>query len=146
MYVWDASSPNSAGNPGLIYASFDYGDPVTVTATGGGTFNLVDIIATLSWYDGYPSDNITLTGAVSGGGSISDTLNLGQGLATYNLAGFSDLTSVTISPVASDSGYWLITSVSLPEGGASLFYLLLAGATTFGAILFRSRNRFASHA
>jgi hypothetical protein len=146
MYVWDTSSPNSAGNPGLIYASYYYGDPVTITATGGGTFNLVDIIATLSWYDGNPSDNITLTGAVSGGGSISDTLSLGQGLQTYNLPGFSNLTSVIISPVASNNGYWLITSVSLPEGGASLLYLLLAGATTFGAIFFRPRNSFTSRA
>jgi hypothetical protein len=34
--------------------------------------------------------------------------------------------------------------ISLPEGGASWLYLLLAGATTFGAIFFRSRNRFAN--
>jgi len=37
-----------------------------------------------------------------------------------------------------------LTVPSVPEGGASWLYLLLAGATTLGAIFFRSRNRFAS--
>jgi hypothetical protein len=35
---------------------------------------------------------------------------------------------------------------SVPEGGAFSLYLLLAGAACFGAIFFRSRNTFASHA
>jgi hypothetical protein len=32
---------------------------------------------------------------------------------------------------------WIVT----PEGGAAMMYLLLAGATCFGAMLFSSRNR-----
>ena len=72
-------------------------------------------------------------------------------LAPYNSLGFSDVTSVSISQLASGSGYWFISSltrdtVSAPEGGASLLYLLLAAGACFGAIFFRSRNRFASRA
>jgi hypothetical protein len=35
---------------------------------------------------------------------------------------------------------------SAPEGGASLLYLLIAGAACFGGIIFSSRNRLGSHA
>ena len=146
MAVWDNSSPNSGGNNGLIYA---FGSPIVVTQTGGGAFSLDSIDATISWYDGAGSDTITLVG--TGVTSGTDNLILGQGLAPYNSLGFSDVTSVSISQLASGSGYWFISSltrdtVSAPEGGASLLYLLLAAGACFGAIFFRSRNRFASRA
>jgi hypothetical protein len=35
-----------------------------------------------------------------------------------------------------------VIHVSAPEGGASLLYLLLAGAACFGAMLYSSRNQF----
>ena len=37
-------------------------------------------------------------------------------------------------------------NVAVPEGGAALLYLLLAGAACFGAMAFGSRNRLGSHA
>ena len=36
----------------------------------------------------------------------------------------------------------LVVRVSVPEGGKSLLYMLLAGAPCFGAMFFSSRNQF----
>jgi hypothetical protein len=128
MYVWDSSAPNSNGTPGLIYAFQDY---VAITATGGGAFTLDSLDATISFYDTNPSDTLTLKGLYSGGGSILDTLTLGQGLETYDLAGFSDVTEVDVSALTSGTGYWLIDNVNynggpvVPEPGT--FLLLGSG-------------------
>ncbi len=41
---------------------------------------------------------------------------------------------------------WAVMVVAVPEGGATLVYLLLAGATCFGAIFFRSKRQLRSSA
>ncbi len=140
MAVWDGNAWNSGGNPGLIYA---YGPPMTVTLTAGGPFNLDSLDATLSFYNSDPSDTMSLVGYLQGGGTVSQDLTLVQGLQNYDLVGFSDVTSVSIGDVPN---YWLISSVTystsstIPEGGASLLYLLLAGVSC-GTAVFVTRGR-----
>ena len=62
-----------------------------------------------------------------------------------SLALLACATAFAISPAAA----WAAPQpmiVSTPEGGATLPYVLLAGAACLGAIFFRSRYRFGSRA
>lgn len=60
----------------------------------------------------------------------------GSALATY-LAQFSNLWILTPSPNNGPQEIW----TSVPEGGAALLYLLLAGLACFGAMKFGSRSQ-----
>jgi hypothetical protein len=100
-----------------------------------------------------------LSGAIwyitSGGASAS--LDAGA-QADYNAvtAEFSGNIAAADTALYGDTNLWLYTptgpsglhssqefwSASVPEGGAALLYLLFAGASCFGAMLFSSRNRF----
>jgi PEP-CTERM motif len=110
MYVWDGSSPNGNGTPALIFAGFGTGSTMTITQTGGGTFNLTSVDMTISWYDGNPSEVVLVNG---------NPITLIQGLQNYNL-NLLGVTSVTFSDVSSGSGYWLMDNVvynATPEPG-----------------------------
>jgi len=101
MAVWCCNSPNGNGLPGLIMSNFNGGNTMTITLTGGGTFNLESVDMTLSWYDNNPSEVITANGI---------PITLVQGLQTYNL-NLDGVTSVVFTGVPSQSGYWFMTNV-----------------------------------
>ena len=110
MYIWDGGSPNGNGTPALIFAGFGTGATMTMSLTGGGTFNLSSVDMTISWYDGNPSEVVLVNG---------NPITLIQGLQTFNL-NLLGVTSVTFSDVASGSGYWLMDNVvynATPEPG-----------------------------
>lgn len=96
--IWDGSSPNSNGTNNLIFTDGFGGGNVTITRTGGGTFDLFSIDLVVSWYSGLANDTVLLNGVPQ---DITSTLT------TYvlNLTG---ITSFTISGLINDAnaGYW----------------------------------------
>ena len=131
MYVWDSSSPNSNGTNNNIFAGWSGGDTETITRTGGGAFNLNSLDMALSWYDGNPSETVTVNGA---------PLTITQALTTYNL-NLHNVSSVTISGVGSSSGYWLADNINyaaVPE--PATWAMTLLGFGVLGMAL-RSRRQ-----
>ncbi len=117
MGVWDSTNPNGNGTNSLILAGFNTGDYLSITKTGGGAFDLNSIDMSISWYDGNPSETITVNGSPIG---------LGQGIQTYAL-NLNNVTEVDISGVPSNSGYWLADNVEYdatptPIPGAALLF------------------------
>lgn len=93
-YVWTGDSPNSNGTNNLILG-FSPTGAITVTKMGGGSFTLKSFDMAISWYSGNTVDQISLNG---------NPLNISNVLTTYNV----NLTgsSVTLTGLASNSGYW----------------------------------------
>lgn len=106
LYVWDGSSPNSNGTNNLIFAGFDSRDYVRITKTGGGAFDLASIDLAISWYDSLLSETILINGS---------PLTITNTLTTYAL-GLNGVTSVDISGVPSNSGYWTADNITYRTG------------------------------
>jgi hypothetical protein len=97
--------------------------------------------------------DITTSGGVLGLDSKATSLvtALKTALGTDNstqaeayLGQYSDLWILTPNPnngSGNEPGQEMWTKECVPEGGTALLYLLLAGASCFGAMLFSSRNR-----
>lgn len=64
------------------------------------------------------------------------------------LAADTNLTLYTPSPLSASQEFWVDPkeTTTVPEGGAALLYLLLAGAACFGAMVLSPRKRFGSRA
>ncbi len=99
--------------------------------------------------DGYTLDAAAVTdiktalapfGAI-GGSSSAASLALGKDTSLWI---FTPNPAKGYNPVGGDGEpqeMW----TSVPEGGAAVTYLLLAGASCFGAMFYRSRNQFGKH-
>lgn len=99
-FVWTPGSGKADnGTQDLIYG---YGNVVTITKTGGGTFTLNQLDAGLSWYTGESSFTLTLNGM--------DTITLGNSFQTYFFSDLNNVTSVTLSGAPAD-GYLGIDNV-----------------------------------
>ena len=57
-----------------------------------------------------------------------------------NLSQYSNLWILTPTTLGTGQEQW----IEVPEGGAALLYLLLAGGVCFGAMFLKSRNGFAN--
>jgi hypothetical protein len=127
--------------------------------TGGGTelFNFPSPAGGSNWASGledavlFPNQDPQLNaqwGALTfaiGGFNTSTGQGPGAGLAIWsngpdNYGGFGGNWAFNVGSGAS------FTTTLVPEGGAALLYLLLAGAGCFFAIFFRSRNEVGSPA
>lgn len=99
--------------------------------------------------------DITTKGGISGLDSTATAL-----VAAVEAA-FGGNTSAAQKYLASLTNLWILTptpegpgepqemwteNLSMPEGGAALMYLLLAGLSCYGAMFFRRRNQFGSTA
>jgi hypothetical protein len=93
---------------GVNYLSVDgptLGQPVTVTLTEGGTFSLDSLQGSMVWNDsaaaaagGFPNAQLLhIVGNLSGGGTVTQDFELGLGFQTFNLSGFTNLTSAVFS-------------------------------------------------
>jgi PEP-CTERM motif len=135
MYVWDGSSPNSNGTNNNIFAGFNSGDVEIITKVAGGNFDLNSIDMAISWYDGNPTEAITVNGA---------PLTISQTLTTYNL-NLDNVTSVTISGVPSNGGYWsadnIVFNAGVPEPAP--WAMMILGVGSIGLAL-RHRQRGAA--
>jgi hypothetical protein len=67
---------------------------ISLAADGGLAFELLALDASSL---GNSSGQVTLTGTVSGGGSVQQVLNLNGALTTYNITGMDDLLALDIS-------------------------------------------------
>jgi hypothetical protein len=116
-----AAAPNSQAQVDLSSAIW--------YITSGGT----DVGGTYS-IDGYALDSNAET-------DVKNALAFGNSQAGLNaLAGDTNLWILTPNPnLGSNNPQEMWTEV--PEGGAALLYLLLAGAACFGALVFGSRNQ-----
>lgn len=98
--------------------------------------------------------DITTSGGISGLDAAASQLvallktNIGSSNASSILAGFTNLWILTPNPnigPGQEPGqeFWMQT---VPEGGAALLYLMLAGFSCFGAIFVRSRSQLRNRA
>jgi hypothetical protein len=132
-YVYSGISPNSNGTNNLIFGS-GTGDTESITKAGGGAFTLNSIQIAVSWYDPNSTDTITINGT---------PLTITTTLTTYNL-NLVGVTSVNISGVASDTGYWTADNIvynGVPE--LSTWAMMLAGFAGLGLAASR-HNRLRS--
>jgi hypothetical protein len=68
---------------------------ISLAGDGGEVFELLSLDAS-SLYD-LSSGQLTLTGMLSGGGSVQQVLNLNGALTTYNITGMTGLSALNIS-------------------------------------------------
>ena len=109
----------------------DFGGPNPVSVSvGGSTFDAVAPPYDAGW--------VLYSGTFSGSGSELLLFSVGD-IGTDQTSGLADV-SITAG-ASTPAGSSLLT---LSEGGASLLYLLLAGAVCFGTALFGRRYRLAN--
>ena len=130
-YVWDGNSPNSNGTNNLILG-FSPNDPVTITRTGGGLFNLASIDLAISWFSLASTANILVNG---------NPLAINQTLTTYAL-GLTNVSSVTITGIDTNDGYWTADNLqyrigAVPEPAT----LMLLGIAAAGGALRRRHQQ-----
>jgi hypothetical protein len=107
---WFIGDPDNAFYPdgvvngsNILVASGDRSGPASVvmTKTGGGTFDIFSLFAASS--NALIANTIDIIGTLSGGGSVSATIDVGGTFAASILSGFTDLTSVTFTSGQSGS-------------------------------------------
>jgi opacity protein-like surface antigen len=130
MYVWDGTNPNGNGTNANIFAGFNTPDYETITLAAGGAFDLNSLQLAISWYDPNPTEVILVNGNPL---TITDTLT------TYNL-NLDGVTSVTISGVPSDGGYWLADNINFDSSVPEPMTIALFGAGLLGLGALRRRK------
>jgi hypothetical protein len=134
--TWSGNPYSDNGTQSLIYA---FGS-MEMTKVGGGAFGVSQLDSGLTWFTSETSLSVTVTGALAGGGTVSDSYTIGDGFQTYSFSNLNNVTSLTFT--ASPDGYVAIDNIhAVPE--ASTWVMMLAG---FGALGFAGyrRNKTAS--
>jgi hypothetical protein len=113
---------------------------LTVTKTGGGTFNLTSFDAQNGTYNPFlgSTTSIVVTGNLVGGGTLNTILTVGDPLAAYTL-NWNNLTSVVFSEVGG-GGYTGFDNFNYRVGGVpepANWALLIAGFGLVGAAMRR---------
>jgi hypothetical protein len=145
----------SAQNYDFTFTGVNSGsDP---NASGIGTLTVVGGVVTglTGTFDGTFAMNLVAPGGYAG----NDNLFFAGGPPYFDFAGISFAANLVDYNLFYDNGSYILDSVtnpvgyaspstqinfSVPEGGSSLLYLLLAGGFCFGFMFFGSRNRVGS--
>ena len=145
--AYQVSTLGSISNP-ITDVLYGGANPPTYTDVGIAGYAEVAYLVNLM----FNTTNTTTQGLISEAiWSITDPVLSGTGSAAYlvtdavNYAGstsdslsqYSNLYILTPRTIGTGQEMW----IRVPEGGAALVYLLLAGASCFGAVYFNSRMR-----
>lgn len=112
---------------------------VTMTAVGGGAFSVSALDAGIYWI-GLGADTLVITGQLAGGGTVSQTLTIGESWQHYVLSGFDGVTSIVFQDGTSGAfgtvpGFGIdnldLSPSAVPE--ASNLALMAAGLALLGA-------------
>jgi hypothetical protein len=136
--TWNGN-PNGNGTTGFIFNDLGGSGSVLITRTGGGAFDLNSFEMGISWYSAATSTTVLLTANFDGGGSASQTLSLVNSLQLYSL-NLSNLSSVQISEMAANDGYWLLDNVVYDEIPEPSTFVLGASALALFALGIRRRQ------
>ena len=119
------------------------GDTYTLTVDIGDRADCCDYVGGANLTVGDNSYNASGTYALPGNFSVWTATFTG----TAADAGDPITINLTTAPGSEQGDFSDVTlTQSVPEGGAAWLYLLLAGAASFGAMLFASRSRLGSRA
>lgn len=122
---------------------------VVMSPVGGGTFSLSQIAAAV-YFTSAPPDTLILTGQLSGGGTVTQTLDTSTTWTTYVLSGFTNLTSLTFQD--GTSGDFLVApgfgidniNLGSPVPESSSWAMLLTGFAAFGLAGYRISRKTAA--
>ena len=116
---------------------------MTMAKVGGGTFDVSQFDAGLSYYTNETSFLATLTGHIFGGGTVTDTFTVGDGFATYAFGDLTDLTSLDWTAPA--DGYIAVDNIgtNIPGGvpEPATWSMMLLGVALIGGGLRVMRGR-----
>jgi len=114
------------------------------TTLGGITFSQADISAAIWYITGGPALSSLSATEVDLVNYVKSTLGINSmtdAQAEAYLARFGGLWIYTPDPNTHHGAQEMWSNTNVPEGGAALLYLLLAGAVCFGAMFFSPRKR-----
>jgi hypothetical protein len=119
----------TVSNSDPLFDGYYWVPTASASVTAGSVYTVVDQVNQNGWgYGPVPTNN----------------------WATFNYNDYiytSSLPATWTSPNTNGSGpAYYGGNVAIPEGGAAWLYLLVAGAASFGAMLFASRSRLGSRA
>ena len=142
QYSWANGQNSDNGTTYLIYSE----EPTVMTKVGGGTFDVGNLDAGLSFYTNTNGFSLNLTGTRADSSTVTASLTLDFFFQTYTLSGFNNLVSLSFSN--DPEGYIAIDNIN-GSGGTSpapepaSWALMLGGFGMVGGAL-RSRRRIAA--
>ncbi|HMI20647.1 MAG TPA: PEPxxWA-CTERM sorting domain-containing protein [Sphingomonas sp.] len=141
QYSWAHGQNSDNGTTYLIYSE----GPTVMTKIGGGTFDVSNLDAGLSFYADTNGFSLNLTGTRADSSTVTASLTLDFFFQTYTLSGFNNLVSLSFSN--DPEGYIALDNIN-GSGGTSpapepaSWALMLGGFGMVGGAL-RSRRKAA---
>jgi len=116
---------------------------VVMTKVGGGTFDVSSLDAAVYWIGA--SGTLELTGALSGGGTVTTSLNVGTPWQSFAV-GFTDLVSLKFQDSASGAfldapGFGIDNISTAPVPEPETYALMLLGLGALGVRRLAQRGR-----
>jgi hypothetical protein len=115
-----------------------------LSRTDGGAFSIASLDLGLADYTDNNAD-VTLTGTLSGGGTVSATFSLAKAFSSLTLSGFDNLSSLTFSQPTGTQGYIALDNIDYSAAGPggvpepANWMLMIGGFGIAGAAMRRRR-------
>lgn len=117
---------------------------ITMTKTGGGAFDFSSFLAAVDNPAAGSPGNLDLLADFFGGGTIATNVSIGSSFASYNVSGFSNITTLRFTNTNQDAGFGIdnlnlsSTQSTVPE--PSSVALVAAGLLAMGMAARRRRT------